>query len=129
MVVSIFVFKKKTAYEVRISYWSSDGCSSDRRSLRQATPVDVVPRRPAAGAGKLLAEPGRRRLHDPEQRRLALGALAILGRGLGHLEPRLVGQTGRASCRARELQFVVISVDALSSQNKYSTSYRLHPTD
>src|SRR3546814_5433503 len=26
----IFVFKQKTAYEVRISDWSSDVCSSDR---------------------------------------------------------------------------------------------------
>src|SRR3546814_5881344 len=25
----IFFFKQKTAYEMRISYWSSDGCSSD----------------------------------------------------------------------------------------------------
>src|SRR3546814_8624231 len=25
----VFVFKQKTAYEMRISYWSSDVCSSD----------------------------------------------------------------------------------------------------
>src|SRR3546814_8332516 len=29
MVVEIFFFKQKTAYEVRISDWSSDVCSSD----------------------------------------------------------------------------------------------------
>src|SRR3546814_5353210 len=29
MVYSVFVFKQKTAYEMRISDWSSDGCSSD----------------------------------------------------------------------------------------------------
>src|SRR3546814_7992767 len=33
----IFFFKKKTAYEMRISDWSSDVCSSDLRTvLRQA---------------------------------------------------------------------------------------------
>src|SRR3546814_970801 len=29
MFVVVFFFKQKTAYEVRISDWSSDGCSSD----------------------------------------------------------------------------------------------------
>src|SRR3546814_2048208 len=29
MIMSIFVFKQKTAYEMRISDWSSDVCSSD----------------------------------------------------------------------------------------------------
>src|SRR3546814_2864531 len=28
-VVLVFFFKQKTAYELRISYWSSDVCSSD----------------------------------------------------------------------------------------------------
>src|SRR3546814_10859361 len=28
-VCSVFFFKQKTAYELRISDWSSDGCSSD----------------------------------------------------------------------------------------------------
>src|SRR3546814_2200009 len=30
--VSVFVFKQKTAYDMRISDWSSDVCSSDLRS-------------------------------------------------------------------------------------------------
>src|SRR3546814_5518918 len=30
---SIFIFKQKTAYEIRISDWSSDVCSSDLISL------------------------------------------------------------------------------------------------
>src|SRR3546814_3442270 len=34
-VVMFFVFKQKTAYEMRISYWSSDVCSSD---LRKSAP-------------------------------------------------------------------------------------------
>src|SRR3546814_10441260 len=32
--VSFFLFKQKTAYEMRISDWSSDVCSSDLRHLQ-----------------------------------------------------------------------------------------------
>src|SRR3546814_4468566 len=32
-VVSFFFFQQKTAYELRISYWSSDVCSSDLQFL------------------------------------------------------------------------------------------------
>src|SRR3546814_13861513 len=45
----IFFFKQKTAYEMRISDWSSDVCSSDlRSSCTSAVPPEVVP--PEAGA-------------------------------------------------------------------------------
>src|SRR3546814_3328821 len=37
--VSVFFFKQKTAYEMRISDWSSDVCSSDLLGVRQ---VDAV---------------------------------------------------------------------------------------
>src|SRR3546814_7930309 len=33
MIVVVFFFKQKTAYEMRISDWSSDVCSSDLRDL------------------------------------------------------------------------------------------------
>src|SRR3546814_8815471 len=33
MIVYLFFFKQKTAYEVRISDWSSDVCSSDLKAL------------------------------------------------------------------------------------------------
>src|SRR3546814_13445765 len=35
-VVCVFFFKQKTAYEMRISDWSSDVCSSDLRVIRTA---------------------------------------------------------------------------------------------
>src|SRR3546814_10234466 len=40
-----FFFKQRTAYEWRISDWSSDVCSSD---LTRATPCDHTPRRSAS---------------------------------------------------------------------------------
>src|SRR3546814_4636372 len=36
VVCNVFFFKQKTAYEMRISDWSSDVCSSDLLGLRQA---------------------------------------------------------------------------------------------
>src|SRR3546814_10329898 len=40
----VFVFKQKTAYEMRISDWSSDVCSSDLRLGRGSTayPLEVL---------------------------------------------------------------------------------------
>src|SRR3546814_1540061 len=35
IVISFFFFKQKTAYEMRISDWSSDVCSSDLVNIRQ----------------------------------------------------------------------------------------------
>src|SRR3546814_19461591 len=45
----MFLLKQKTAYEMRISDWSSDVCSSD---LPEATrqPVDIVAQRAGGGA-------------------------------------------------------------------------------
>src|SRR3546814_13684438 len=37
VILLFFFFKQKTAYEMRISDWSSDVCSSDLRRARQAT--------------------------------------------------------------------------------------------
>src|SRR3546814_3697304 len=36
LAVIFFFFKQKTAYEMRISDWSSDVCSSDLRGLRRS---------------------------------------------------------------------------------------------
>src|SRR3546814_11838411 len=38
-----FFFEQKTAYEMRISDWSSDVCSSDLSSLRSACVASVEP--------------------------------------------------------------------------------------
>src|SRR3546814_8287585 len=37
-----FFFKQKTAYEMRISDWSSDVCSSDLARLKRARHVDII---------------------------------------------------------------------------------------
>src|SRR3546814_6127450 len=74
--VVVLFFKQKTAYEMRISDWSSDVCSSD---LLQAGDGDDV-----AGAG-------------------LLDVLAVIG---VHLQHAADAQIGRASCRERVCQYV-----------------------
>src|SRR3546814_1148838 len=50
----VFFFKQKTAYEMRISDWSSDVCSSDLGALNDGV---VVPRG-ACGCAGFFDEPG-----------------------------------------------------------------------
>src|SRR3546814_9431833 len=47
---SFFFFKQKTAYEMRISDWSSDVCSSDLRPTRPGTQDPFMIRRIARGS-------------------------------------------------------------------------------
>src|SRR3546814_13852946 len=118
-----FFSKQNTAYEVRISDWSSDVCSSD---------LLLGGQRGAGlhgdeGAGRLapaLVRPGdHRRLHDlgmPEQHVLDLQRRDVLAAR----DDDVLGEIGRASGRDRVCQFVSISVGALSlkkttTQNNY----------
>src|SRR3546814_1295442 len=91
----IFFFKQKTAYEMRISDWSSDVCSSDLTSAwiigRSALHhVDIFNR-----DGPTVAEIG-----DKDCK--ADGGLARRHRQHEHREH----QIGRASCRERVCQYV-----------------------
>src|SRR3546814_4911630 len=97
-VVLFFFYKQKTAYEMRISDWSSDVCSSDllqseRGSLRIVVALD------ATAAGEMLG------VHPEGD---AEGALVQHDgghlRGIG--QHGLEGQIGRASCRERVCQYV-----------------------
>src|SRR3546814_941770 len=79
-VVFCFFFKQKTAYELRIMYWSSDVCSSDL----------VVDQFLVVEHGDLLlfAEPGDaagllKRGRNPCQRRLHLLAVRVLDLAVG----------------------------------------------
>src|SRR3546814_3455759 len=83
-VVLFFFFKQKTAYEMRISDWSSDVCSSDL--LQRAFGTD-------AGGG--------------DQRRGAvLGGQRGVRAGGQQLGDDGRAEIGRASCRERVCQYV-----------------------
>src|SRR3546814_3013741 len=93
----VFFFKQKTAYEMRISDWSSDVCSSDLDDAviaALAEPLD----------DRLIVDLARPRLEPP-------GIVPDLD--VGNLVPATVerrdqvpGQIGRASCRERVCQYV-----------------------
>src|SRR3546814_3126340 len=92
----VFFFKQKTAYEMRISDWSSDVCSSDLNSVRRN-----LPRRRArflAGARNdtLLV----RLKQTIRYLEIWLVLIAILRQNSPGSE------IGRASCRERVCQYV-----------------------
>src|SRR3546814_6762240 len=94
MLVNLFIclfffFKQKTAYEMRISDWSSDVCSSDLRTNRDRLPrtVERRGRWPCPSALLLRRKAGRS------------DAAAHPTHGAG-------GEIGRASCRERGCQYV-----------------------
>src|SRR3546814_10518768 len=96
--VYVFFFKQKTAYEMRISDWSSDVCSSDLGLAERGFLVAL-----GLQDHRLLLALGL------EDRRLAealgledIGALLALGLHLLGLRIEI----GRASCRERVCQYV-----------------------
>src|SRR3546814_11734125 len=96
-----FFFKQKTAYEMRISDWSSDVCSSDL--LDHAVEAGVGEDRPHAAPARAAQRRGEHRSRLARRQHAAIG---------------VVVQIGRASCRARVCQYVEISVDAVSLNTK-----------
>src|SRR3546814_2291038 len=90
-----FFFKQKTAYEMRISDWSSDVCSSDLLHALRAAAAGI-----AALRHRGTAHPGRRplgaaRLRGPtRQERPAWHAG-------GRSEERRVGKECVSTCRSR----------------------------
>src|SRR3546814_10298299 len=90
-----FFFKQKTAYEMRISDWSSDVCSSDldfyrvwlrKKSMHPLIRIVVLGQQ-VTPAGRVLM-------------RVGILGTGIVGRSVG------AKQIGRASCRERVCQYV-----------------------
>src|SRR3546814_4196309 len=102
--VLVFVFfKQKTAYEMRISDWSSDVCSSDladghpRHALKSGAEY-VYEFTVRNSAGTYLYHP---RPHDqtgPQVYRAAQGRRSV--------SRAMSSEIGRASCRERVCQYV-----------------------
>src|SRR3546814_7725373 len=94
----VFFCKQKTAYEMRISDWSSDVCSSDLEFLQPRQMVEDRRGRRDRIAAKEHLDVGELRARDqPEGDRFRAGD--------GAIEPRLDRrEIGRASCRERVCQ-------------------------
>src|SRR3546814_4261870 len=96
---SVFFFKQKTAYEMRISDWSSDVCSSDLSRLDRNGAVEDTENAPEQGESGVVGVPtGQERLG-----RLRSGGGRLL-RTAGRSSN--ADQIGRASCRERVCQYV-----------------------
>src|SRR3546814_12319084 len=136
VVFVFFFFKQKTAYEMRISDWSSDVCSSDlgsgapnslrarnaRRSVRRS------PRHPRSATGRAAASAllllrgggvfgafAAFTLLHPLAGDDIIDHLGDVGRMVAHAFQILGDEQqkiGRASCRERVCQYVKISVVA-----------------
>src|SRR3546814_18051366 len=97
--VDVFFFKQKTAYEMRISDWSSDVCSSDLLPARLASnllgalAVGILV---ANGIHDDFAKPRRHRSH------LRLGPIGQIFSGLKQAFPHLL---------AREIEIGVVGKD------------------
>src|SRR3546814_5620524 len=106
---SLFLFKQKTAYEMRISDWSSDVCSSDLAGglLTAASGMggkSMVPRWCRADWRFGSSFPARWR----NLKRMPSGAVGSAVRvhhSQGHWIPAFA-EIGRASCRERVCQYV-----------------------
>src|SRR3546814_10470559 len=96
----VFFFKQKTAYEMRISDWSSDVCSSDLTkpihslaTLKAQTPPSLYPSINGARGGGT----------SPGAAALVGGVVGVaLGAGAVFVKRKI----GRASCRERVCQYV-----------------------
>src|SRR3546814_4579477 len=96
-----FFFKQKTAYDMRISDWSSDVCSSDLDCTDGVAAVLEPGDDPApvggVRPGAVHEDDRRLRLARPFRRRAVSLRSDDLGRG---------EEIGRASCRERVCQYV-----------------------
>src|SRR3546814_5405485 len=102
-----FFFKQKTAYEMRISDWSSDVCSSDLQCRADAKrPFGVLHGGPQAvdhrAEGDATIGMALRIEKDLDMQHILLGGAAQIGRG----EIVIVAQIGRASGRESVGQYV-----------------------
>src|SRR3546814_1321160 len=96
----VFFFKQKTAYEMRISDWSSDVCSSDLRADaeiagRVPATVFIPPPRVESALVRLRRLPVPRVDADPDR------LFRLVKAGFGQRR-----KIGRASCRERVCQYV-----------------------
>src|SRR3546814_17174027 len=102
-----FFFKQKTAYEMRISDWSSDVCSSD---LHEGADLGVEPR---VVQVEVLADDAVEHAQEPDHQQrqrgdavAAVDAAEFRQHGAVHAAAQQHGlEIGRASCRERVCKY------------------------
>src|SRR3546814_3977226 len=94
--VTVVFFKQKTAYEMRISDWSSDVCSSDLFELGGKRSARI-----AAGEAGVVAARARGR-----EALLTYAYDLARAYAAAEIADRRLAQIGSASCRERVCQYV-----------------------
>src|SRR3546814_2417868 len=94
-IVCFFFFKQKTAYDVRISDWSSDVCSSDLNGPLIAVRLNILSRKTLGGIQTNLDSQVIGADRRPIQGLYAAGEVA------GRSEERRVGKECVSTCRSR----------------------------
>src|SRR3546814_11542905 len=119
-----FFFKQKTAYEMRISDWSSDVCSSDlqlakkcRQPFRRKNEQSPTKNTHTPNIRTETRRPGTSSDMRSTKKILALTFIDTL------LSSQRTRKIGRASCRERVCQYVYISVVAVSLKKKNNEKY------
>src|SRR3546814_8456120 len=90
-----FCFKQKTAYDMRISVWSSDVCSSDLSAVPATTALRWIK---TFEDLQLIS----RRADPSDGRRIFIQLVSKTKRQMDEL----IEEIGRASCRERVCQYV-----------------------
>src|SRR3546814_7810063 len=106
---NIFLFKQKTAYERRISDWSSDVCSSDLPDLTLSRPAEM-----SIASGLNAISHAMEGLYafdgNPIVSLMAEESIRALARSLPLIKAdptdAKAREIGRASCRERACQYV-----------------------
>src|SRR3546814_9098639 len=96
----VFCFKQKTAYEMRISDWSSDVCSSDLVAADPAKPVQAQDAKPEEAPA--LPRPAKHEAATPFADTTPAAAPKT-GKAVdtGRSEERRVGKECVSTCRSR----------------------------
>src|SRR3546814_2878481 len=101
--IVIFFFKQKTAYEMRISDWSSDVCSSDL-PCGFRSPNQEIPRVAGLVIGRHRCSPAPVIIFSPSESCTASRKSSKAWRLTSPY--RNIEEIGRASCRERVCQYV-----------------------
>src|SRR3546814_1359464 len=102
----LFFFKQKTAYEMRISDWSSDVCSSDLR----------IPGDAAVNAARLGTAAERRNIGARPDRGVDAGA--VLGDGIAGDGDGRAGRSEEHTSELQSLMRISYAVFCLKKKNK-----------
>src|SRR3546814_5081221 len=106
-VVLFFFFKQKTAYELRISDWSSDVCSSDLLPLHRRDHRRMgVAEHQSAGAADVIDVPAAAQILDPRPLAPADRKAQIPGQRIAAEAAARQDEIGRATWRERVCQDV-----------------------